>query len=99
MGDMWDDCGWDMGMKNPTLILGVMIVPPTGVCEQTTLLLGELLPCKSEAETALQPLMWHSESLSSHPCLISRGVFYSQTPVSPHGAPLVSMKILLENLV
>ena len=36
----------------------------TCVCEQT-LLLGGPLPCNPAPETALQPLIWHSESLSS----------------------------------
>ena len=36
-----------------------------GVCEKT-LLLDEPWPCNPEAETALQPLIWCSESLFSH---------------------------------
>ena len=31
-----------------------------------TLLLGKPLPCNPEAETALQPLIWHSEGLYFH---------------------------------
>ena len=34
----------------------------TGVCGKT-LLLGEPLPCNPAAETALEPLIWCSESL------------------------------------
>ena len=42
-----------------------VLLPVSVVCEQT-LLLEEPLPCNTEAETALQPLIWHSE----------RGVFW-----------------------
>ena len=41
----------------------VVLACGTGVCEKT-LLLGEPLPWKAPAETALQPLLWHSEGLS-----------------------------------
>ena len=37
-------------------------VPPVSV--KITLLSGEPLPCNPEAETALQPLIWHAEGLS-----------------------------------
>ena len=40
------------------LVMYTLIIDATGVCEQT-LLLGDLLPCKSAAETALQALVWH----------------------------------------
>ena len=36
----------------------------TGVCEKS-FLLSEPLPCNPEAETAIQPLIWHCEGLSS----------------------------------
>ena len=36
-----------------------------GVCENTSLLRGPL-PCNPAAETALQPMIWCSESLFSH---------------------------------
>ena len=38
----------------------------TPVSVHKTFLLGEHLPCNTAAETPLQPLIWHSESLSSH---------------------------------
>ena len=37
----------------------------SGVCEKTRLLV-ELLPCNPSAETAIQPRIWCSESLSSY---------------------------------
>ena len=43
-------------------------------------LLCETLPCTPAAETALQPLIWCSESFLSEDVLIRRSVF-SQTPV------------------
>ena len=51
----------------------------TGVCAKT-LLLSEPFPCHPAAETALQPLIWCSESLSSN-ASSSPEVFSSQTPV------------------
>ena len=38
------------------------LLPPVFVTK--TCLLGEPLPCNSEAEIALKPLIWHSEGLS-----------------------------------
>ena len=35
------------------------------VCETKTILLGEPLPCKPSAESAIQPLSWCSKSLYS----------------------------------
>ena len=40
------------------------------------------LPCNPAAETALQPLIWCSESLSSPPVLSSRGVFFTDTGIA-----------------
>ena len=39
----------------------VAVIP---VFVNISFLLGEPLPCNPEAETALQPLIWHSEGLS-----------------------------------
>ena len=44
----------------------VMIAQVIPVSVKHKLLLHRPLPCKTAAETAIQPLIWHSESLSSH---------------------------------
>ena len=46
-----------------------------------TLLLCQPLPSIPAAETAKQPLIWYSESSSSHIFFVQRNDFFSQTPV------------------
>ena len=43
----------------------------------TLLILPEHLPCKPAAETALQPLIWHSESSPSHACFSPEVCFFT----------------------
>ena len=51
------------------------------VSVKKTFLSGEPLPCSPEAETALQPLSWLSESSSSHMLFSPEECFFAQTPV------------------
>ena len=60
----------------------------TSVCEQKTLLLCEPWPRNSSAETALLPLIWCSDSLSSHvsaspeECFLHRHRYHGQCRLS-----------------
>ena len=45
----------------------------------TTLLLWEPLPCNLSSETALQPLVWHSEGLSSQGYFFPEGGSFTET--------------------
>ena len=51
-----------------------------GFC-QKMFLLRKPLPCNPAADIALQPLIGHSESFSSHVYVFSGGVFFPHTPV------------------
>ena len=61
--------------------------PHTGVCEQKTFRLGEPRPCKPAPETALQSLIWHSESLSFQMSFPPEQCFFTDTGRSRGGCP------------
>ena len=54
---------------------GAYVRHDTGVCEKA-LLLGEPLPCDPAAETAILPLIWHSEGLSSRGSSLPEECFF-----------------------
>ena len=64
-------------------IIIITTILDAGVCEKT-FLLCKPWPRKPAAETALQPLIWHCESLSSYIGFSASAeeCFCSQTPVS-----------------
>ena len=63
-----------------------------GVCEQHIVLLRRPFPCSPAAETAIQPLIWGSESLCSNVCTSPQECFFHRQGLHEWGERSPSMQ-------
>ena len=78
--NLWWGGPWIGGPYKSLWIVMIMMIP---VSVKQALLLGEPLPCNPEAETARQPLIWRSESLSSQGNHFPDECFFQRLVKSP----------------